>query len=92
VEAVIEAVSSTAPAAVTQERLGSGERKNTIAGIEVWVSSMSVNQASQVRHTSSKWSSPSIRAWRISNSDADGGDPARTSSPATAASRRENDA
>ena len=91
VEAVTEAASSTVPAAVTHDRRGSGERKNTTAGIDVWVSSSSVNQVSQLSQRAGSRSSPSMRWWRMSSSAADGDDPARTSRAETAVSRREND-
>src|SRR5919109_3836962 len=91
VEASREAASSTAPDAVTQECSQWGERKNTSAGREVWVSVMSTNQVSQVRQLSLRRSQPSMVEKRISIVAASGGVPARTSRAATAASRREND-
>jgi hypothetical protein len=45
--------SSTAPDAVTHECSQCGDRKNTSAGREVWVSATSTNQHSQSRHSSS---------------------------------------
>jgi hypothetical protein len=90
-EAYSEAASSTAPDAVSHECSQWGERKNTSAGWEVWVSVTSTNHDSQLRQMSSRRPQPSILEMRISMAAAVGGVPARTSSAATAASRREND-
>ena len=46
VDATTAAVSRMQPAAVIQLRPGWGERKNTSAGFDVWLSSMSANHAS----------------------------------------------
>jgi hypothetical protein len=87
---MIEAVSSTAPAAVIQELLVRGERKNASAGCEVWLSSSSTNHRSQSSQVVAKYSSPRTRWMRIRNTGTLGGLPARTSSLTTSASRREN--
>src|SRR6266567_4977934 len=84
------APSSTAPAAITQERCGCGERKNDSAASDVWLSSRSTNQASQAVHSSPSCSKRFKREYRLIISTAEGGEPARTSSIVTAASRREN--
>ncbi len=86
------AESSSAPAAVIQDRPGSGERKNASAGWEVWVSSMSANQRSQSANSSFVWSIRPIVWWRMMSRTAEGGSPARTSSSATSSSRRSNEA
>ena len=91
VEATRAAASSTAPADVTHDRFGSGERKNASAGNETWVSSTSANHSSHLVHTSSASASsrPSTQNRRIIWAPT-GGFPARTSRALTRASRREN--
>src|ERR1700692_2908133 len=84
------APSNTAPAAITQKRCGCGERKNDSAASDVWLSSRSTNQISQAVHNSPNWSNRFRRVYRLIISTAEGGEPARTSSIVTAASRREN--
>src|SRR6266508_3212237 len=91
VEATSEAASSTAPDAVTQECSQWGERKNTNAGREVWVSVTATDQVTQVHQMWPSRAQPAIVEKRISLVAAVGGVPARTSRAATAASRREND-
>ena len=91
VEASSDAPSSTAPAAVTHESSQWGERKNTSAGRDVWVSVTSTNQLSPSRHRPSSRSQPPMIDDRISKAVAVGGVLARMSSAATAASRRWND-
>src|SRR5579884_551257 len=83
------AASSTAPAAVTQECSGCGERKNDSAPNDVCVSSTSANHTSHCAQSSFSRPKPWIRWYRLISSTADGGDPARTSSVVTAFSRRE---
>ena len=56
------AASSSAPAVVTQERDGCGERKNTSDPSDVWLSSMSENHSSARSHSSSVRSNAPI-AW-----------------------------
>ena len=90
VDTTIEAVSSTAPPAVTHEWSGWGDRKNTSAGKDVWLSSMSTKNSSHRTHTSLSLSIRPRTQNRSIISAADGGEPARTSSAVTAASRREN--
>src|SRR5580704_2509709 len=46
-----DAASSSAPAAVTHERSGFGDRKNTSTASEVWVSEMSANHSSHSAHS-----------------------------------------
>src|SRR3954447_4117970 len=86
----IAAVSSTAPAAVTHERCGFGERKNVSDPYDVCVSCTSVNHAI---HDSQKLSSsvrkPVMYALRIITSGV-GGVPARIARSVTAISRLEN--
>jgi hypothetical protein len=91
VEASSDAPSSTAPDAVTQECCQCGERKNTSAGREVWVSVMSTNQPSHSRQSPSSRRQPPMIEDRMRMAVADGGVLARTSRAATAASRRWND-
>src|ERR687891_1781847 len=86
----IEAESRITPAEVTQEWSGSGERKNTTAGNEVWVSCSSRNHCSPRRHRIDSLAKRSTRQLRPRTSTADGGDPPRSSIPATMFSRREN--
>src|SRR5947209_4980098 len=84
------AASRTAPAAVTHDRSGVGERKNASAGNEVWLSSTSVNHVSHRDHISSlRLSRRPSTVNRISMVEPDGGFPARTSSDVTNPSRRE---
>src|SRR6266481_5677437 len=82
-----DAPSSTAPAAVTQERSGLADRKNTSIASDVSLSSVSANHASQDVHRSASLSSLPRRWYRAIISIADGGEPARTSSSVTADSR-----
>src|SRR4029453_9447799 len=91
VEASSDAPSSTAPDAVTQECSQWGERKNTSAGREVWVSVMSSNQVSQSRHSASRRRQPPMTDDRISMAVAVGGGLAPPSGGVTAVSRRWND-
>src|SRR5437899_5259156 len=81
------ALSSTVPAAITQERCGCGERKKDSAASDVWLSSRSTNQASQAVHCSLSRSNRERDVYRLIISTAEGGEPARTSSIVTAASR-----
>src|SRR5215204_6289491 len=87
VEASSDAPSSTAPEAVTQECSQCGERKNTSAGREVWVSVMSTNQVSQSRHSASSRRQPPMADDRMSRAVAVGGVLERKSREATAATR-----
>ena len=90
VDRINEAASRTAPAAVIQEWSGWGDRKNTSAGNDVWVSSMSTNHCSQRSHSSVSFSTRSRIQYRSTISTAEGGAPALISSAVTAASRLEN--
>src|SRR3954468_17080884 len=90
-EATNDAASSTAPAAVIHDRSGWGERKKLIAESEVWLSSTSANHSCHWGQRSSIRSSPLIFLYRSIILPTDGGDPARASSSATAASRRWNE-
>ena len=87
---MIDAVSRTVPADVIQELMTRVERKNGNDGWDVWLSSISTNQFSHPSHCVAKYSRPRMRCTRIRNSSALGGEPARTSSFITEASRREN--
>src|SRR6266496_4557854 len=84
------APSSTAPAEVTHEWSGCGDRKKTSVGIDVWLSSISTNQVSQAFQTSIRRSIRSSAWYRQIISAPEGGDPALTSRAVTAASRLEN--
>src|ERR1700739_2048288 len=85
-----DAVSSTAPAAVTQLRCGWGDRKNTSAPYDVWVSCTSVNHAIHAVQKPSISSRKPVRWARTRNSATVGGVPARIERSVTAVSRFEN--
>ena len=89
-EIVSAAPSSTAPAAVTHEWSVCGERKNTSAENDVWVSSTSTNQRSHSIQTSCSSDIRSSRQNRSTISMPEGGSPARTARAVTPRSRREN--
>ncbi len=82
-------MSRTAPAAVTHDWSGWGDRKNTRAGNDVWLSSTSTNHRSHRPHTDDSPPTQLMRAKRSIMATPDGGDPARTSSRATSDSRVE---
>src|SRR5450759_2520131 len=85
-----DAASSRAPAAVTQDRCGFGDRKKTSTAIEVCVSEMSANHSSHSAHSAGSRSFQLMAWYRWSSSTALGGVPARVASFATASSRRED--
>ena len=89
VEVTSEAASRTVPAAVTHEFSGCGERNQISGASEVWLSSSSVNHTSHSSQVSCRFSAPRMRKMREIISTAEGGDPARTTSISTCASRRE---
>jgi len=87
-----DAPSSTAPAAVSHDCPGNGERKYDRTGKLVWVSLSSVNHSSHERQTCVRSSKRSKRQVQASSCAPLGGTPARSDSLPTAASRREKDA
>ena len=88
-EVKIAAASRMVPAAVIHELVGCGDRNQISGASEVWLSSSSVNQTSHFSHISCRYSRLRMRWLRVIISMAEGGDPARTTSISTAASRRE---
>src|ERR1039457_979696 len=84
------AASSNAPAEVTQDRSGFGDRKYMSTASEECVSAISANHASHSPHRAGSSSFQPILWYRMSSSGPLGGVPARVASRATASSRREN--
>src|SRR6202035_3488984 len=62
VDCASDAASSSAPADVTHDRSGFGDRKNTSTASDVWVSEMSANQSSHSAHRAGS-RSVQLMAW-----------------------------